>query len=141
MDTLTYNADATIVINEAGTYWGEVVPKQLTASDISGTYRQYKAMTQREATKIERIDKVKDYLVENHDELGDHAVEIAKLLDIDLDTTVSVTLNITATLEITVPFGKYIEDLSEYDFDVEITCNDSDFDIESSDYNVDSLDY
>lgn len=140
-DSIVYDADATIVINEAKTYWGEVVPKVLRANEISHTYRQHDAIIQREHKKLENLDKVKEYLIENVDELGDHATEIAKILELDLDSYVDVTLNITATLTMCVPFGKSIEDLSEYDFDVDITCNDDDFEIESSDINVDRLDY
>jgi hypothetical protein len=141
MDTPKYNGDATIVIDVSDSYWGEPEPKIVTAQYLSSINRQYNAIVKSEANNAERHDKVKDYLVENADELGEHAEEIAKILGLDLETYVEVTVEVHANLTILVPFGKSIEDLSEYDFDVEITCNDGDFEIESADYHVDNLNY
>ena len=136
-----YDQNATIVINEAGGWYNEVKPKAMTAQELSGILRQYNAMTQREATKITNLDKCKEYLLENLDELDDHATEIAKILDIDLSTTATVTLNVTINLDLTIPAGFDVDDLDEYDFDISVSYGGGDgVEIEGEDIVIDSID-
>jgi len=113
----------------------------MTAQELSGILRQYNAMTQREATKITNLDKCREYLLENLDELDDHAIEIAKILDIDLSTTATVTLNVTINLDLTIPAGFDVDDLDEYDFDISVSYGGGDgVEIEGEDIVIDSID-
>lgn len=58
-----------------------------------------------------QIDSVKDYLLENYDDLGNHADEIAQLLDIELTREVEYTVTMTATVTVTVAPGEDAESL------------------------------
>lgn len=134
-----YDSEAKIVINANPSYWSDPKPEVKTAGDVSGTYRQYNAIVQREARRIDQIDKVKEYLIENYDELEMHADEIAKLLDIELTQYVEFSMEVTITGSIAIPVGKTFDDLSEYDFEVELTCNDSDYEVDNYDVSIDRL--
>lgn len=133
-----YNPEASIVINEADMF-STPNPTVMTAREISGVLRQHKAMTQREATKIERIEKARVYLADNYLELDEHADELAKILGVSLENTLEVTFDVTITATITVPLGKDVDDLSEWDFDVELNCNDSDYEVESYDAEINRI--
>lgn len=136
---LAYNPEATIVINNSPSTWGSVDPVMHTANHISGTYRMYNAIVQREARKIENLDKVKEYLIENYADLELHADEIASILEIELTQEVEFEMTVTITGTITLPVGKDFSDLSEYDFDVELSCNDSDYELENYDAEIERL--
>lgn len=138
--TPVYDQDATIVINEAS-YWSDLKPKVMTAQELSGTIRQYNAIVQREATKISNLDKCKEYLLENLEELDDHAIQIAKILDIDLEQSITVTLNVTINLDLTIPAGFDVDDLDESDFDISISYYGGDgVEIEGEDIVIESID-
>lgn len=135
-----YDENASIVINESS-YWSDLKPKAMTAQELSGIIRQYNAMTQREATKISNLDKCKEYLLENLDELDEHAIEIAKILDIDLEQSITVTLNVTINLDLTIPAGFDVDDLDESDFDISISYYGGDgVEIEGEDIVIESID-
>ena len=136
---LAYNPEATIIINKSGSYYSSVEPEEKTARDISGTYRMYDQIVQRESRKIANLDKVKEYLIENYDDLELHADEIASILEIELTQEVEFEMTVTITGTITLPVGKDFNDLSTYDFDVELSCNESDYEIENYDVEIERL--
>jgi uncharacterized membrane-anchored protein YhcB (DUF1043 family) len=57
------------------------------------------------------IESVKEYLLDNYDELESHADEIASLLDIELTREVEYTVTMTATVTVTVAPGDDAESL------------------------------
>ena len=135
-----YDQNATIVVNEADWY-SDVKPRAMTASDLSGIIRQHNAMTQREAKKIDALDKCKEYLLENLDDLDDHATQIAEILGIDLSQSVTVTLNVTVTLDLTIPAGFDVDDLDGDDFSIDVSYYGGDgIEIEGEDICVESVD-
>ena len=68
----------------------------------------YSAVATRQTNMIE---SVKEYLLDNYDELESHADEIASLLDIELTREVEYTVTMTATVTVTVAPGDDAESL------------------------------
>lgn len=82
-----------------------------------------------------RINRVKDYLTENYDELEMHADEIANILQIELSREVTYTVTMTATVTVSVPVGEDGEDILNEN--LYIDANHGDIVIDS--YDVDSI--
>jgi hypothetical protein len=138
-----YNPKETIVIKK-GYYYASPENVQYAvenADDISRAFWRVDALTETNQRNSRAYDKVKDYLVENYDEIGEeHATEIANILSIDLSKSVDVEFNVTIKATISIPVNKDVSDLSVYDFDVEISSNESEYDIEEFDVDIDSID-
>ena len=137
-----YDPNAKMTIKK-GYYYNSLANAEfaeVNADDVSRTYWQKDALKETNDRNSKAHDKVKDYLVENFDELEEHAEEIAKILGIDLSKTVDVEFNVTIKATISIPVNKDVSDLSTYDFDVEISSNESDYEIEEFDADIDSID-
>jgi hypothetical protein len=69
-----------------------------------------------------KVESVKDYLIENHEEIGEeHTTEIAELLGIELATTKTFDFTITVSVDVEAgsPFYDWSDfDGSEIDFDI-----------------------
>jgi porphobilinogen deaminase len=87
------------------------------------------------ATRIKHADEVKDYLIENYDDLGHHADEIATLLDIELEREVTYSVSMSCSVTVTVKCGEDGEDLITEN--LYIDSNDGNISID--DYNVDTV--
>jgi len=140
--TPAYDPNAEMLIKK-GYYYGTPANAEyatVTADDISRTYWKADALKETNDRNSRAYDKVKEYLVENYDEIGsEHADEIARILGIDLHKTVDVEFNVTIKATITIPMDKDVEDLSAYDFDITIESNESDYEIEESDADIESI--
>ena len=68
----------------------------------------YSAVATRQTNMIE---SVKEYLLDNYDELESHADEIASLLDIELTREVEYSVTMTATVTVTVAPGDDAESI------------------------------
>jgi hypothetical protein len=138
-----YDPKATIVVRK-GYYYGTPSDSKFdleNADDISRTYWRLDAVQETNNRNSRAHDKLKDYLVENFDEIGEeHATEIANILSIDLSKTVDVEFNVTIKATISIPVNEDVSDLSVYDFDIEISSNESKYEIEESDADIDSID-
>jgi hypothetical protein len=138
-----YDPKATIVVRK-GYYYGIPSDSKFeveNADEISRAFWRVDALTETNQRNSRAYDKVKDYLVENFDEIGEeHATEIANILSIDLSKSVDVEFNVTIKATISIPVNKDVSDLSVYDFDVEISSNESEYDIEEFDADIDSID-
>ena len=136
---MEYDRAKTLVINKQ--YYGTPEYALVSAEDVSMKYWRHSALTQRVANYESAHDKLKDYLVENFDSIGeDNAKDIATILNIDLSKSVEVEFNVTIRATITIPFNEEVSDLSTYDFDVELISNNGDYDVEDSDADIDSID-
>jgi len=112
---------------------GEFVSK--TVSDLEYAYKRVDSYRSISNTMTTNIESVKNYLIENYEELGTHADEIATLLDIELEREVTYSVSMSATVTVTVKVGDDAEDLiSDYLF---IDTSDSNINID--DYNVDTV--
>ena len=87
----------------------------------------------RNTTKSNMIESVKEYLLDNYDELESHADEIASLLDIELTREIEYSVSITATVTVTVAPGDDAESLISRNIYVE--SNDGSISVD--DYEVD----
>lgn len=140
--TPAYDPNATVIIKK-GYYHSSPAHIEYStenADDISRTYWRVSALQETNNRYSKAEDAVKEYLIENYDEIGEeHATEIANILGIDLSKTIEVVFDVTIRATISVPVGKDVEDLSVYDFDIEISSNESEYEIEESDAEIDSI--
>ena len=131
------------MVIKKGYYYGSPANAEyatVTADDISRTYWQKDALKETNDRNSRAYDKVKEYLVDNYDEIGEeHANEIATILGIDLHKIVDVIFDVTIKASISIPMNKDVDDLSVYDFDIEISSNESDYEIEESESDIDSI--
>ena len=82
-----------------------------SAMDINYDLRRLDSFRSIANTQTANIDSVKEYLLENYEDLGNHADEIASLLDIELTREVEYTVTMTATVTVTVAPGDDAESL------------------------------
>ena len=138
-----YDPKATIVVRK-GYYYGTPANAEyatVTADDISRTYWRLDALQETNNRNSRAQDKLKDYLVENYDEIGEeHATEIANIFGIDLSKEVEVEFNVTIKATISMPVNEDVSDLSVYDFDVTIESNESKYEVQEFDADIDSID-
>ena len=112
---------------------GEFVSK--TASDIEYTFKRADTYRSLNDTMTTNIESVKEYLIENYDDLGHHADELATLLDIELEREVTYSISMSATVTVTVKMGEDAEELITDNLYVD----SSDSNINIDDYNVDTV--
>lgn len=138
-----YDPKATMLIKK-GYYYASPSESRFeveNADDISRTFWRVDALTETNSRNSKAQDKLKDYLVENFEDIGEeHANEIANIMGIELSKSVEVEFNVTIKATITIPVNEEVADLSTYDFDVEISSNNNDYEIEEFDADIDSID-
>jgi len=141
--TPAYDPKATILVRK-GYYYGTPSDSKFeleNAEDISRAFWRVDALQSTNNSNSRAQDKLKDYLVENFDEIGEeHATEIANIFGMDLSKTVDVEFNVTIKATISIPVNEDVSDLSVYDFDIEISSNESKYEILESDADIDSID-
>jgi predicted ATP-grasp superfamily ATP-dependent carboligase len=138
-----YDPKATIVVRK-GYYYGTPSDSKFdleNADDISRTYWRLDALQETNNRNSRAQDKVKDYLVENYDEIGEeHATEIANILGIDLSKEVQVEFIVTIKATVSMPVNEDVSDLSVYDFDITLESNESKYEVQEFDADIDSID-
>ena len=138
-----YDPKATILVRK-GYYYGSPSDAKFdleNADDISRTYWRIEALQETNNRNSRAQDKLKDYLVENYDEIGEeHATEIANIFSIDLSKEVEVEFNVTIKATVSIPVNEDVSDLSVYDFDITIESNESKYEIQDFDADIDSID-
>ena len=141
--TPAYDPKATILVRK-GYYYGSPSDAKFdleNADDISRTYWRIEALQETNNRNSRAQDKLKDYLVENYDEIGEeHATEIANIFSIDLSKEVEVEFNVTIKATVSIPVNEDVSDLSVYDFDITIESNESKYEIQDFDADIDSID-
>jgi hypothetical protein len=138
-----YDPKATIVVRK-GYYYGTPSDSKFdleNADDISRTYWRLDALQESNSRNSKAQDKLKDYLVENYDEIGEeHATEIANIFSIDLSKEVEVEFTVTIKATISMPVNEDVSDLSVYDFDITLESNESKYEVQEFDADIDSID-
>ena len=138
-----YDPNKTIIIKK-GYYYASPANLEyanVNADEVSKTYWQKDALQETNNRNSKAYDKVKEYLVENFDEIGEeHANQIAEFLGIELSKSVDVEFNVTIKATVSIPVNEDVSDLSVYDFDIEISSNESKYEIEEFDADIDSID-
>ena len=136
-----YDPNKTIIVKK-GYYYSSLANAEFAevkADDVSRTYWQKDALQETNNRNGDAIDKVKEYLTENYDELEEHADEIARILGLDLCKTVEIEFDVTITATVSLPIGKDFSDLSVYDFDIEFSTNEQEYEIEEFDAVIDRM--
>lgn len=138
-----YDPKATIVVRK-GYYYGTPSDSKFeleNADDISRAFWRVDALTSTNNSNSKAQDKLKDYLVENFDEIGEeHANAIANIFGMDLSKEVEVEFNVIIKATVSMPVNEDVSDLSIYDFDITIESNESKYEILDSDADIDSID-
>ena len=141
--TPAYDPKATLLVRK-GYYYGTPSDSKFeleNADDISRTYWRLDALKETNDRNSRAQDKLQEYLVENYEEIGEeHATAIANIFGIELSTTVDVEFDVTIRATISLPIGKDVSDLSVYDFDIEISSNESEYEIDEYDADINSID-
>jgi hypothetical protein len=89
----------------------------------------------------ERRDRLDLWLTESADELDATLLaELCEMFDLETHIEREVTLSISATHTIKLPRGYDLSDLSQYDFEVEVTYS-GDGEVTWSDVSVDDINY
>lgn len=112
---------------------GEFVSK--TVSDLEYAYKRVDSYRSISNTMTTNIESVKNYLIENYDDLGHHADEIATLLDIELEREVTYSVSMSCSVTVTVKMGEDAEDLISEN----LYIDSSDGNINIDDYNIDTV--
>lgn len=135
-----YDPEAKVVINTNPDVYREKRLEVRTAGELSRIYRDLEYKEGRLTNALSAIDFAEQYIKKNYEDIGEeHAKELADILGFDLATTVEVEFSVTITATMTLPIGKDVSDLSEYDFDIEINSNESDYEIEYQEAVIDRI--
>lgn len=108
---IKYDGHATIVINESDTAWNEEKPKLMSAQDISTLMRSNKKASQELFDLKRKVESVREYLLEAYEDMGDHAQEIADLLDVELVKEVSVTVTVEFEVQLALKPNEDLDDI------------------------------
>ena len=122
-----YDSTAVIILSTNEDY------VEKSAMDINYDLRRLDSFRSIANTQTANIESVKEYLIENYDDLGDHADAIATLLDIELSSEVEYSVSMTVTVTVTVAPGDDAESLISRNLYVE--SNDGNISVD--DYEVD----
>lgn len=139
-DVLVYDKQATIVLNKNPDYYSEQKLSQHTATELSRVVRDSERHERNSVMAQGKINFAEDYIKENHESLGqEHVKALADLLGFDLFNTIEVTFQVEITANVTVPLDKKFSDLSEYDFDITIESNESDYEIDDFEATIEGM--
>jgi len=132
-EELAYDPYAKIVVNVHQPVYSGVTPLVLEAHEVT-SLKNNDTLRQKRIAKLDAsIENVREYLVENYDELGEHADEIARLLDIELTNEVTVDVNVTFSVTMTLPMGTDANDVEGHDFSFDVISENSDYEIQDYD--------
>lgn len=130
---LTYDPYAKVVVNTHQPVYSGVTPLVLEAHEVTSLYNNKAIQSNRIVKYNTQIENVRHYLIENYDYLEEHADEIARLLDIELTNEVTVDVNVTFSVTMTLPIGIEADSVDGSDFSFEITSQNSDYEVQDYD--------
>ena len=134
MTQLSYDPYAKIVVNTHQPVYSGVTPQTLEAHEVTSLFNNKEIQAKNISKYRTQIENVREYLVENYDSLDEHADEIARLLDIELTNEVTVDVNVTFSVTMTLPIGIEADSVDSNDFSFVIESENSDYEIQ--DYNT-----
>jgi len=86
------------------------------------------------------VENLREYLVENYEDLGNHADSIAEIFDISLTKSATVTLTVSITAELSnLPMNFTEDSVSDWDFDISMSYS-GEGDLDSEDITIENLD-
>ncbi len=126
---VSYDPYAKIVVNVHQPVYSGVTPLVLEAHEVTSLKNNDTLRTQRVVKINGQIENVREYLVENYDSLDEHADEIARLLGIELTNEVTVDVNVTFSVTMTLPIGIEADSVDGHDFSFHVESQNSDYEI------------
>lgn len=130
---LTYDPYAKIVVNTHQPVYSGVTPVILEAHQVTSLKNNESRITQRLSKLDSQIESVREYLVENYDELEEHADEIARILGIQLTNEVVIDVNVTFSVTMTLPIGIEADSVDGSDFSFSLESENSDYEVQDYD--------
>lgn len=130
---VTYDPYAKVVVNVHQPVYSGVTPHTLEAHEVTSLYNNKALQSNRIVKYNTQIENVREYLIENYDELDSHADEIARLLDIELTNEVTVDVNVTFSVTMTLPIGIEADSVDGSDFSFDISSENSDYEVQDYD--------
>jgi len=124
-----YDPYAKIVVNVHQPVYSGVTPLVLEAHEVTSLKNNDTLRTQRIVKLSGQISDVQEYLTENYDSLDEHADEIARLLGIELTNEVTVDVNVTFSVTMTLPIGIEADSVDGSDFSFHVESQNSDYEI------------
>lgn len=109
-EEIKYVPSAKIVYN-ASPYGMEDTPAVASAQDVTMMSRSIERLREEVKDLKLSIELVKSHLMENHEELGEHAQDIADMLDIELIREVNVTVTVEFQVELALKPNESIDDI------------------------------
>jgi hypothetical protein len=115
-----------------------------TESNTCSELREVTARASRFSEQITQhrvmVAQLREYIVENFDDLGEHAEPIAEIFSIDLTKSVEVEVKVTYSLTVTVPLGWTEDEISEnLRYPEGFESDDNDMCIESESADMDHI--
>ena len=115
-----------------------------TESNTCSELREVTARASRFSEQITQhrvmVAQLREYIVENFDDLGEHAEPIAEIFSIDLTKSVEVEVKMTYSLTVTVPLGWTEDEISEnLRYPEGFESDDNDMCIESESADMDHI--
>jgi hypothetical protein len=115
-----------------------------TESNTCSELREVTARASRFSEQITQhrvmVAQLREYIVDNFDELGEHAEPIAEIFSIDLTKSVEVEVKVTYSLTVTVPLGWTEDEISEnLRYPEGFESDDNDMCIESESADMDHI--
>lgn len=101
----SYDLNATILIQVGS----EFVEKN--ALEVEYGFKRLDSFRAIANSQTYNIEAVKEYLIDNYDDLGSHADEIATLLELELTREIEYTVTMSATVTVTVAPGEDADSL------------------------------
>ena len=90
--------------------------------------------------KVEKADEWITEQVENNDLTESQTEELCDILGLENEVTKTITIEVSIDVEVTAKRGYDFDDISEYDFEVTIESSSSDFEVQSTDVSINSVD-
>jgi hypothetical protein len=124
-----YDPYAKIVVNTHQPVYSGVTPQVLEAHEVTSLFNNRELQSKNISKYRTQVENVREYLVENYDDLESHADEIARLLDIELTNEVTVDVNVTFSVTMTLPIGIEADSVDGHDFSFHVESQNSDYEI------------
>ena len=111
-----YDATAKIIIQDRSEFPYKEV--ETDAYNISADLANLKSLRKSNVEWYAKKDKVRDYLIENYEDIEEHAVEIAEILEIELTRTYDIIVTVSHSFSVEVGVGEDEPDESDFSFEV-----------------------
>lgn len=116
---IEYVPTAKIVIDKG--YGLQSEPLELTADQLSAVYKSQPRLVNRIDEFEKAQEKAREYLVDNHEDLGEHAEKIARILGVELTREVTVYVTVEFELSLSLEPSQSVDDVvSDITFDAEL---------------------